>query len=265
MGPVSATDVDDGDTLTLAYTLGGTDVASFTIVPGSGQLQTSAALNYENKGIYQVTVTVTDDDTANPLSDTITVTIRVTDVNDVPVFPDDDEDTANTKMASREIAENTAAGMNIGDPVAATDEDRDTLTYTLSNVPDSTDAALFAIDRGTGQLQTKAALNAEPTSEATHMVAVHVSDGNGGTDSITVTITVTDVNDAPIFADGTAANRSVAENTLAGQDIGALLVVTDDDGDAVAYTLGGVLMPRLLTLWQPLLVVLAHSCKPRRH
>ena len=55
---VMATDTDTGDTLT--YTLGGTDAATFGIVQSSGQLQTSAALNYETKDRYAVTVSVSD-------------------------------------------------------------------------------------------------------------------------------------------------------------------------------------------------------------
>ena len=52
--PVTATDADTSDTLT--YTLGGTDAAAFGIVSASGQLQTSAALNYETQSSYEVTV-----------------------------------------------------------------------------------------------------------------------------------------------------------------------------------------------------------------
>ena len=47
---VMATDTDTSDTLT--YTLGGTDAADFGIVRSSGQLQTSAALNFETKDSY---------------------------------------------------------------------------------------------------------------------------------------------------------------------------------------------------------------------
>ena len=56
--PVTATDTDTSDTLT--YTLGGMDAADFGIVRSSGQLQTSAALNYETKDRYEVTVSVSD-------------------------------------------------------------------------------------------------------------------------------------------------------------------------------------------------------------
>ena len=55
---VTATDANPGDTL--RYTLGGVDANSFTIVETSGQLQTSAALNYEDKNTYTVTATVSE-------------------------------------------------------------------------------------------------------------------------------------------------------------------------------------------------------------
>ena len=228
--PVAATDADK-DTLT--YTLGGTDAASFGIVSTSGQLQTSAALDYETKNSYTVTVSVSD---GNGGTDSITVTINVTDVNEVPannapVFTDGDSTT-------RSIAENTASGTNIGSPIAATDADKDTLTYTLGG----TDAASFSIVGTSGQLRTSAALDYETKNSYT--VTVSVSDGNGGTDSITATITVTDVNEtpannAPIFTDGTSTTRSVSENTASGTNIGSPVAATDADDDTLTYTLGG--------------------------
>ena len=73
--PVSATDANAGDTLT--YTLSGADAASFDIVSGTGQLRTNAALDYETKFRYSVTVTVSVGD----LTDSISVTINVTDMH----------------------------------------------------------------------------------------------------------------------------------------------------------------------------------------
>ena len=72
--PVVATDAD-GDSLT--YTLSGADMASFAIVSTSGQLQTKAALDYETKTSYMVTVTASD---SNGGMDSIDVTINVTNV-----------------------------------------------------------------------------------------------------------------------------------------------------------------------------------------
>ena len=60
------------------------------------------------------------------------------------------------------LNENTPAGRALGQPIKATDND--ILTYTLvlaatGNV--TTDGRFFAIDRATGQLMTKTALNFE--------------------------------------------------------------------------------------------------------
>ena len=218
--PVAATDADQN---TLAYQLSGTDAASFSIDSNTGQLKTSATVNYETKSSYTVTVTVTDGSS----TDTITVTINVTDANDAPQFTDG----ANT---TRSIAENTDASSNIGDAVAATDEDDDTLTYTLGG----NDAASFSIVSTSGQLQTKAALNYE--AKSSYAVTISVTDNNGGSASINVTINVTDANDAPVFSDGENTTRSIAENTASGADIGTAVTATDADTDnTLTYTLGG--------------------------
>ena len=222
--PVAATDLDE-DVLT--YTLGGTDAASFGIVSTTGQLQTRDPLDYEKKNTYTVIVTVSD----GSARDTINVTIDVTDVaeNNAPVFTEGD-------ATERSVPENTPAGRNIGAPVTATDLDEDVLTYSLSGV----DAASFGIVSTTGQLRTRAPLDYEQKN--TYSVTVNVSDGNGGTDSIGVAINVTDVNEnnAPVFVDGTATERSVPENTPAGRNIGAPVTATDLDEDVLTYSLSGV-------------------------
>ena len=230
--PVSATDANN-DSLT--YSLGGADAASFTVVSTTGQLQTHAALDYETKSSYTVTISVSD---GKGGTDSITVTINVTDIdetgpNRAPVFS---EGTSTT----RAVAENTAANINIGFAVAATDADNDTLTYTLSG----TDAAAFRILSTTGQLRTRAVLDYETKNAYT--VSVSVSDGKGGSDGITVTINVTDVNEtetpvnnAPVFSDGTSTTRAIAENTAPGQNIGTAVAATDADNDSLTYILGG--------------------------
>ena len=218
----SATDVDSGDTLT--YTLGGTDAGSFDIVRTSGQLRTSASLNYESKTSYSVTVSVSDGNGGN---DSITVTINVTNVNEAPVFSDGSSTT-------RSVAENTAANTNIGNAVSATDVDSgDTLTYTLGG----TDAGSFDIVRSSGQLKTDASLNYE--SKTSYSVTITVSDGNL-TDTINVTISITDVNDAPVFLiSNIIRSIQIDGNTAAGANIGDPVSATDADNDTLTYTLGG--------------------------
>ena len=65
-----------------------------------------------------------------------------------------------------------------------------------------------------------------------------VSDGKGGTDTAKVRVTVTAVNDPPVFPSGTIT-RSVNENTSSGVNVGAAVTATDPDGDTLTYSLGG--------------------------
>ncbi len=238
--PVAATDQDLTDTLT--YTLGGTDAASFTIVGTTGQLQTNAALNYETKTSYSVTVNVSD---GRGGSDSISVTINVTDVENesteqTPVITNNAPTFTDGLSTTRSVAENTESGSNIGTPVAATDQDlTDTLTYTLGG----TDAASFTIVGTTGQLQTNAALDYE--TKTSYTVTVNVSDGNGGTDSITVTINVTDVtevvgpNVAPVFTEGDSTYRLIESQPNAGTNVGDPITATDANNDTLTYSLSG--------------------------
>ena len=111
----------------------------------------------------------------------LTVIDEVVVRNNAPVFTDGDK-------ATRSIAENTNSGENIGDPVSATDADGNTLRYTLGG----TDAASFSIDRASGQLRTKAALDYE--TKASYTVKITVSDGSL-TAAITVTINIINIDE----------------------------------------------------------------------
>ena len=116
-------------------------------------------------------------------------------VNAAPAFPDQDYDTEGDQSdkTSREVAENTEAEQSIGEAVSARDDDDDLLIYTLGGV----DAASFNISRNSGQLMTKVDLNYEARSSYT--VVVTVTDPFGATDSIVVTINVTDEDDPAVI------------------------------------------------------------------
>ena len=78
----------DSNTDRLIYTLGGADADSFGIDRMNGQLMTKAALNYEVKDTYSVTVTASDPSLATA---TVPVTINVTDENDKAVITGEKE------------------------------------------------------------------------------------------------------------------------------------------------------------------------------
>ena len=107
-------------------------------------------------------------------------------VTEVPVNVAPEFESATT---TRTIPENTAAGRNIGAPVVATDDNDDTLTYSL----EGTDAASFSVVSGTGQLRTRAALDFE--TKTAYTVVVKATDPLMLSDTINVTINVTDVTD----------------------------------------------------------------------
>ena len=146
--------------------------------------------------------------------------------NSAPEFPDQDPvmDGDQSNTATREIAENTEAGEPVGAPVTAEDDDGDTLTYALWDADGGQDgdSASFDIDWGTGQIMTKEDLNEETKGE--YMVVVRATDPEGipgassaddtNSDEITVTITITDVNEAPEFTATSAGGaHTVAENS----------------------------------------------------
>ena len=79
---------------------------------------------------------------------------------------------------------------NIGDPVTATDADNDKLTYSIKN----TRTSPFYIDRDNGQLQVGTPLDYETGSS--YSVTVVATDPSRASDKITVTITVSDVEEA---------------------------------------------------------------------
>ena len=128
-------------------------------------------------------------------------------ISDSPVYAADPA-FPGTETGTRSVLENTPPGVNIGNPVSATDADEtgadaiefgNTLTYKL----EGTDAASFDIDSSTGQLITKAPLDTE--AKASYSVTVTVDDGETRaadspctTCEQIVTITVTGEDELPL-------------------------------------------------------------------
>ena len=213
---VMATDPDP-NAETPTYTLGGADAAKFR-VRANGQIEVGSGteLDYETKQTYMVTLTAED---SFGSSSSIDVTIMVNPIDEAPeIMRAPDANVAPefaSATTSRTVAENTDAGMDIGNPVAAKDANGDALTYALSG----TDAASFDIGSATGQLMTKVSLDFE--TKGSYSVMVTATDPEGASDMITVTITVTNEDDM-----GTVTLSSM--QPVVGTEITARL--TDPDG-----------------------------------
>ena len=124
----------------------------------------------------------------------------------------------------RSVAENSAAGANVGSAVRATDADNDTLTYSL----EGTDEASFSIVSARGQIRTVAALDHETRSS--YSVTVKADDGKGGTATIEVIITVTDVNEPP------TVNGENLVTIFENEDLIASYSAIDPEGPATTFT-----------------------------
>ena len=146
-------------------------------------------------------------------------TMMVTAMMTVPMFE--------SETATRVVAENTEAGMDIGNPVMGTDADGDTLIYTLGG----TDAASFDIKADTGQLMTKEALDYE--TKDSYEVMVTASDSDSASDMITVTITVTNVEEPGMVTLWASATDALTMAPQVGDTItGAVMDPDNPDDDA---------------------------------
>ena len=158
--------------------------------------------------------------------------------NKAPAYDDLDTETEGRQTdQTREVVENTGVGENVGLAVTATDPNTggvtlDTLTYTLGGA----DAAAFDIVATSGQLQTKSALNRE--AKDTYTVTVTATDSYGLRATITVTIMVTNFEEAPELSGSDTA--SYAEN---GTDPVATYTATDDEDDKTGTALTWTIAP----------------------
>ena len=170
-----ATDAD-GDELT--YSVSGADADKVTVDADNGEVRFNESPDYESgKTSYVFTVTASD----GSLTDTIDVTLNVTDVNEPPAYV--------SSTASASVAEDAAVSTVVY-TADASDEDGDTLTFSLGG----TDGSLLTIDSTTGEVTLNASPNYENKDQ--YLFTITASDGSL-TDTIDVTLDVTDVNEAP--------------------------------------------------------------------
>ncbi len=178
---ISATDSDASDSL--IYSISRNDDGAF-VVDSGGQLSNTKTLNYEQKSSYSITLMVEDNDGA---SDTIDVSIAVTDVNDPPIFVDGESTT-------RRIAENSPPGTKIGQPITATDED-DVPRYAV-HASSGNDLSVFQFDFDTGQFSVDLT-RLDHEAKSSYSLTVEANDDDDATTFIDVTIEIIDVAEPP--------------------------------------------------------------------
>ena len=183
-------------------------------------------------------VTATAADTANNVFMDATVTIDLKNVDEMPTFP-------TTTLTAIDVPENTANGILSGAAADGyTTTDAADVTYTASD-PESRsltydlmgpDGSKFELSN-TQVLSFRAAPDYEEPTDANmdnvYMVTVRASDGTMHADRM-VRVTVMDADDGPEITEINSPIRYV-EN---GEDSVVTFMATDQDGDAVTWSVG---------------------------
>ena len=210
---VEATDVDD---ITLTYSLAG---ASEFVIDATGQISVAPGVTLDRERISSYEATVTATDRLNE-SDSITVTINVSNVNEAPTAVND---------------------------TATTDEDTRVSIDVLDNDTDpDTERAALRVAVLTQPLNGRARVEADRTITYTpnanfageNSFTYRLSDGSLSDDG-SVTVTVEAVNDAPVFPPSETGARSVPEDAEADDDAGAPVTAMDVENAMLTYSLSG--------------------------
>ena len=212
-------DPDTNDTLTYTAAASPSGIATASVS------NSDIALTLGALAAGSATITVTAADRTSGDADRLTAsqafTVTVDEPNAPPTFEEDTNPT-------RSVAENTVSGADVGSPVTASDDDSDTLSYSLSG----TDAGSFRIVGFSGQIRTFDSLNFEMKNR--YSVTVTADDGNGGTASIDVIINVNDVNEAPV---GSEIGDLTLAHDVASRKIELSTYFSDPDtSDTLIYT-----------------------------
>ena len=166
-----------------------------------------------------------------------TVEITITDANDI--VPDLSQSGTATPIMENDPGATTGITFTVAD-----DDTVGTLTYnvaaTTSNTNNDAIAAMFEVDKSTGMLKlsgTNALDREHDALKASGQISLTITahDGARNSNSETVTISVTDINDSAPTSSGESGTATLIEAAAANTntDTGYSFTLADDDTDAV--------------------------------
>src|ERR1044072_8512269 len=199
----------------------------FGINPTTGVVFVADASKLTPGASYSVTVNSFDDGHS-------IATIFDLAVAGSPVLPPVITSDGGGATASKSVAENTTAVTT----VTSTDPDGPTPSYSIVG---GADQSKFAINASTGQLSFLTAPNFEAPTDSdtnnTYIVTVRASDGTSNDDQ-TITVTVTDVNAAPVITSGTTG--TIAEGSSAATVVYDANATDDgENSNTLTFSFGG--------------------------
>ena len=232
VGTLAATDSDPGSVFTWTILSGnGPDSDTDTTLPfginSNGEIFVADPddIDFESGNTtYTLEVQVADQ---TGLTDTVTVTINLTNVNEAPEIT--------TPVGPFDVSEDTPQGAVVG-AIAATDPDGDSIIWSIAGDNPDLDGdgnGAFAIDSNGNLIINDADDLDFETLPNSFDLEVTAADASGATDTEIVTVNVTAANEAP--TDIALSNDIVDENTP-GATVGTLTVTDPDAGDTFTFT-----------------------------
>lgn len=213
---VTATDPDTDDSVSYSLTTS-VDGLQLDSITGAVTVSDTSVFDHESTDAIQISLVVTD---SGGLSDSVEVTLTVNDSNEAPSI------TAATLLLD-DVAETYS-------PTSATDlyqlsvedaDENETLTWTL------TADANFNIDNQTGVIEIIANAVFDYESTTSYTLTALVTDSGGLTDSIELTLPISNVNEAP-----TANVDYVTVTNYSSVNIAVLTNDTDPENDTLIVT-----------------------------
>ena len=211
---IATSSVTDPEAGAITYSLSGTGSENFA-VSSDGTVTLANSLDYETATAYEITLTANDG--ANSVSETITV--NVGDINEAP--------SVSATLAASSFAEDVATGTTVATS-SASDPESSTITYSLSG----TGSSNFSVDAN-GKVTVASSLDYETTTS--YSLTLTASDGTNSTQE-TITFNITDVDEFALALSSTSP--SINEGVSTGTQV-ATSTLTQQDSAAVTYSLSG--------------------------
>lgn len=192
---VYATDVDNATNDAVVYSMSAGNIDDvFYINPKTGVLYIAQDLDYENQPGYTLTVIAMDTGEPAMFSEPLYITIEVINENDEePIFVESEY--------SFSLVESNAEMAQVG-CVSAQDRDKgDFGVVVYSIVEEGEHPGFFSIDKHSGCISAIQTIDREKISEFQLLVQAQDKDSPTKTDTVAVTVTISDINDnGPTFS-----------------------------------------------------------------
>jgi len=212
---------EDGDDVEYKHT-GGTNGgqpgadAIFSVDSDSGAIDLDMAQDADTMSAMPSVVLQVERDSDGAVLGVVFVAITINNVNEAPMF-------MAGAPGSLNVEENAQPGTMVGDSITATDQDGDSIAYSIkeSGTP-------FSVGSASGQISVSGALDLDDSPYSVTLVATD----NGSPVMMTehaLSISVGDVNDPPKFDQPAQTTASIYENASAGTVV-ATYNATDADG-----------------------------------